>query len=132
MNIIPKILNEDDLDPKTDEMVNHKDFDESETEIETHKSKERTNYPLEYDTDFPIVIILDDLNENQLNDPRVQAMFRLSGHSNISIFLITQRYYELPNRTLRANGNIYHIFKIKIFQRRSKSLSRQNIYGYDT
>ena len=57
------------------------------------------------------VIILDDLNEKEMKDPRVQSMFERSRHSNLSIFVSSQNYYELPNRTIRENGNIYHIFK---------------------
>ena len=44
-------------------------------------------------------------------DPRVQAMFKRSRHKNLSIFVISQDYYELPKKTIRANRNIYHIFK---------------------
>ena len=44
-----------------------------------------------------------------MNDPRVQAMSKRSLHNNLSLFLISQVYYELPERTIRANGNIYHI-----------------------
>ena len=46
-----------------------------------------------------------------MKDPRVQAMFKRSRPANISIFMITQDYYELPKRTIRTNGNIFHIFK---------------------
>ena len=46
-----------------------------------------------------------------MNDPRVQAMFKRSRDNNLSIFIISQDYYELPKKTIRANGNIYHIFK---------------------
>ena len=46
-----------------------------------------------------------------MNDPRVQAMFKRSRHKNLSIFIISQDYYQLPKRTIRANGNIYHNFK---------------------
>ena len=46
-----------------------------------------------------------------MNDPRVQAMFKRSRQDNLSTFFISQDYYELPKRTIRANGNIYHIFK---------------------
>ena len=42
---------------------------------------------------------------------RVQAMFKRSRHNNLSIFIISQDYYELLKKTIRANGNIYHIFK---------------------
>ena len=51
-----------------------------------------------------------------MNDPRVQARFKRSRHNNFSIFIIFQDYYELPKRTIRANGNIYHIFKPNNFR----------------
>ena len=51
-----------------------------------------------------------------MNDPRVQAMFKRSRHNNLFNFIISQDYYELPNRTIRANGNIYHIFKPNSFR----------------
>ena len=57
-----------------------------------------------------------------MNDPRVQAMLKRSRHINLSIFIISQDYYELPKRTIRANGNIYHIFKPNNF------LDVRNIY----
>ena len=50
-----------------------------------------------------------------MNNPRVQAMFKRSRRNILSIFIISQDYYELPKRTIRANGNIYHIFKPKNF-----------------
>ena len=43
-------------------------------------------------------------------------MFKRSRQNNLSIFLITQVYYELPKRTIRANGNVYHIFKPNNFR----------------
>ena len=46
-----------------------------------------------------------------MDDPRVQAMFNRSRHINLSIFIICQDYYELSKKTIRFNGNIYHIFK---------------------
>ena len=46
-----------------------------------------------------------------MSDSRVQAMFKRNRHNNLSIFIISEDYYELPKRTIRANGNIYHIFK---------------------
>ena len=66
-------------------------------------------YPQDYEDGG--IIILDDLNEKELNDPRVQATFRRSKHNNLSIFIISQVYYELPKRTIRRNGNLYHIFE---------------------
>ena len=70
---------------------------------------EELKYPQEYE-DLG-VIILDDHKEKEMNDPRVQAMFRRSTHNNISVFIITQDYYELSEKTIRCNGNIYHVFK---------------------
>ena len=49
-------------------------------------------------------------------------MFKRSRHNNLSIFIISQDYNELPKKTIRANGNIYHIFKPNIF------LDVRNIY----
>ena len=57
-----------------------------------------------------------------MNDPRVQAMFKISRHINLSIFIISQDYYELPKKTIRANGKIYHIFNPNYF------LNLRNIY----
>ena len=51
-----------------------------------------------------------------MNDPRVQAMFKRSRHKNLSTFIISRDYYELPKRTIRANGNVYHIFKPNNFR----------------
>ena len=56
------------------------------------------------------------LNQKEMEDPRVQAMFKRSRHNNLSIFIISQDYYELPKKTIRANGNIYHIFKPNNFR----------------
>ena len=57
-----------------------------------------------------------------MNDPRVQAMFKRSRHNNLFIFIFSQDYYELPKKTIRTNGNIYHIFKPNSF------LDVRNIY----
>ena len=51
-----------------------------------------------------------------MNDPRVQAMFKRSRHNSLSIFIISQDYYELPKRTIIANENIYHIVKTNNFR----------------
>ena len=51
-----------------------------------------------------------------MNDPRVQAMFKLSRHKNLSISIVSQDYYELPERTIRQKGNFYHIFKPNNFR----------------
>ena len=49
-------------------------------------------------------------------------MFKRGRHNSLSIFIISQDYNELPKRTVRANGNIYHIFKPNNF------LDVRNIY----
>ena len=66
-------------------------------------------FPQEYE-DGGIVLLLD-LNEKEMNDPRVEAMFKRFRHINLSVFIISQDYHELPKRTIRANGNIEYIFK---------------------
>ena len=114
INIIPNILNEEDSDIVIDEILNKKDIEKSNAEIETYESIEELKYPQENDQGS--VIILDDLNEKEMNDPRVQAMFKRSRRNNLSIFILSQDYYELPKRAIRANGNIYHIFKPNNFR----------------
>ena len=42
-------------------------------------------------------------------------MFKRSRHNISSLSIISQDYYELPKKTERANGNIYHIFKPNSF-----------------
>ena len=71
-------------------------------------------YPQEYDDGG--IIILDHLNEKETNDPQAQEVFRRSTHNNLSVFIVSVDYYELPKRTIRANGNIYHIFKPNNFR----------------
>ena len=109
IHIIPNILNEEDIDIVIEEIVNNKDFEKSDTEIETYEPIEQLEFSQEYEDGG--IIILDDLNEKEMNDPRVQVGFKRSRHFNLSIFIISQDYYELPKRTIRANGKIYHIFK---------------------
>ena len=55
-------------------------------------------------------------NEEKVNDPPFQAKFKRSRHNNSFVFLTNHGYYELAKRTIRANGNIYHIFKANIFR----------------
>ena len=86
IQIIPYILNEEVID----ELVNNKYFEKSDTEFETYESIEELKYPQEYDDGG--IIILDDLNEKEMNDPRIQAMFERSRHNNLSIFIISQDY----------------------------------------
>ena len=71
-------------------------------------------FPQEYENTS--IIILDDLNEKEINNDKIQAMFKRGRHNQLSIFIISQDYYELPKRTIRANGNIVHIFKPNNFR----------------
>ena len=48
-----------------------------------------------------------------MTEPRIQAMFKRSRHSSLSIFIFSQKCYEVPKRFIGANRNIYHIFKSK-------------------
>ena len=77
-------------------------------------------FPEEYDDGG--IIILDALNEKEMKGPRVQAMFKRSRLNNLSVFIIGQDYYELPKKTIRTAGSIYHIFKPNNF------LDVRNIY----
>ena len=43
-------------------------------------------------------------------------MFKRSRHNNLSIFIISQDYYELSKKTIRCIGNIFHIFKPNNFR----------------
>ena len=54
-----------------------------------------------------MVFVLNYLNEKKINDPKAQAMFKRLKHNIISIFIISQDYYELPKRTITINGNNY-------------------------
>ena len=109
IHIIPNNLNEEDIDLVIGEVVFIKDFEKSDTEIETCESIEELKFPQGYDDGG--IIILDHVNEKEKNDPSVQAMFKRFRHNRISNFFISQDYYEVPKRTIRANGNIYHIFR---------------------
>ena len=51
-------------------------------------------------------------------------MIKRGRRNNLSIFIISQGYYELPKRTIRINGNVYHIFKPNSFR------DVQNLYQH--
>ena len=104
------------MDPINVELVNDKDFEKSQREIEQSETIEETKYPQDYNKDQPIALILDDLNEKETIDFRVQAVFKRSGHMNISIFIISQDYYGLPEKTILVNGNMHHRLKPNKFR----------------
>ena len=109
INIIPNNLNEEDIDVVTKEIVRKKDFEKSDIEKETYKSIEGLKIPRGYENNS--IIILDNLNQKEMDDPRAQAVFKRSRHNNLSIFIKNQDYYELSKKTIRCNGNKYLIFK---------------------
>ena len=114
IQIIPNILNEADIEIVIEEIVNIKDLGKSDTEIETFDNIEELKFPQEYENNS--IIILDNLNQKDMDNPRVQAMFKRSRHNNLSLFIISQDYYELSKKTIRCNGNIFHIFKPNNFR----------------
>ena len=114
IHIIPNILNEEDIDLVIEEVINNEDFEKSDIEIETFDNIEELKFPQENENNS--IIILDDLNQKEMDDPRVQAMFKRSRHKNLSIFIISQDYYELGKKTIRCNGNIFHSFKPNNFR----------------
>ena len=113
-HIIRNILNEEDIDVVNDEIVKIKDFPKSDTEIETFDNLDELKFPQDYEKNS--IFILDDLNEKETNNDKIQAMFKRGRHNIIYFFIISQEYYELPKRTIRANGNIYHNFKPNSFR----------------
>ena len=130
IHIIPNILNEEDIDIVIEDIVNIKDFVISNTEIETYESIEELKYPQEYEDGG--IFKLDVLKEKEMNGPRVQAMFKRSRHNNLSIFIISRDYYELPKQTIRANGNFFfYLNRIISGMYCIKYLSRQKFYRYD-
>ena len=100
IHIIPNILNEIDIHILIEEIVDNKDFQKSDIEIETYESIEDLKFPQEDENNS--IIILDDLNQKEMDDPRVQAMFKRSRPDNLSIFIISQDYYELSKKQYAA------------------------------
>ena len=64
----------------------------------------KSKYLWEDDSALSFVIDSYDLSEKEINDSRVQTMFKRSRRNNESLFIINQDYYELPKRTIRAKG----------------------------
>ena len=74
INIIPNILHNEDIDILIGEIICDKDFQKSDIEIETFNNIEELKYPQEYENNS--IIILDDLNEKEINNDKIQAMFK--------------------------------------------------------
>ena len=105
IHIIPNILNEENKDVVINEIVNNKHFEKSDTEIETYDSIEELKFPQEFGNNS--IKFLDDLNEEEIKNDKLQAQFQRGRHNNLSIFIVSQDHNELPKKTIRANGNIY-------------------------
>ena len=114
IQIIPDIVIGEDINLVIDELINIKDCEKSDIETETFDKTEEINYPQDYENNS--TYILDDLNERDINNDKIQATFKRGRLNKLSIFINSQDYYELPQRTIRANGNIYHIFKPNSFR----------------
>ena len=48
--------------------------------------------------------------------PEFKLMFIRSRHNSISVFIVSQEYFELPKQNVRANGNKFYIFKPNNFR----------------
>ena len=90
IHIRPNVLNEEDIEIVIDELINNKVFENSDTEIETIDNLEEIKYPQEYENNS--IFILDDLSEKEINNDKIQAMFKRGRHNNFSIFIIGQDY----------------------------------------
>ena len=74
IHVLPNILKEEYIDIVIEEIVNNKDFEKSNTEIETTESIEELKFPQEHEDGG--IIILDDLDEREKNDPWVQTSIK--------------------------------------------------------
>ena len=90
IQIISDILNEEDIDVVIDKIVDDKIFQKPDMEIEIYESMEKLKNPQEHEDGG--IIMLDDLNEKEKNDPRLQAMFKRFCHHNLPIFIISRDY----------------------------------------
>ena len=114
IHVISNILNEEDFDIVIEQRINNKDFEKSDIDKETFDNIEELRFPQDYENNS--IIILNDLNEKEINNDKIQAMFKRGRRNNLSTFIISQDYYELPKRTNRATGNIYHFFEPNNFR----------------
>ena len=104
---IPKVLNNN---KSIDDIISDEKFKPSEIHIFPYQNIDELKYPEEYEAEST-AIIFDDLNQKEMEDSRVAAQFKRSPNKNISVFIISQDYYELPKRTIRENSNVFHLFR---------------------
>ena len=74
IHIIPNNLKEEDIDIVFEEVVSNEDFEKSDTERETYDSIEEIKYQQEYENIS--TNILEDLNEKEINNDKIQTMFK--------------------------------------------------------
>ena len=114
LNVIDNILQADidieDLDDIIEEIVKDEDFVSSEIEYEAYDNIDEMKDEQQYDGDKHNITILDDLSKDQLNDKKVQMLFKRGRDNNISVFVISRGFYELLKDTIRENSNIIHHF----------------------
>ena len=125
---IPKILNEEDIDLIFEEIVSDGNFEKSKLRSGKYRSTEDFKNPQEYDSG---IFLLKDLKERRKSDPRIQATFERSGQNNLSVFIFSNDYHVLPQKTDRANVNTHHIFKPNKFRIIQNFYQDKNICGYD-
>ena len=101
IHTIPINLNEEDIDTVIDEIVINADFQKSDTELETFDRIEGLKNTQEFEINS--IINLDHLNEKEINNDKIQAMFKRGRLNNLSIFIFSQDYYELPKKTVRVS-----------------------------
>ena len=65
-----------------EDLLSDENFKPSKIEIPAYENIDELKYPQEY-TGESTMIILDDLNEKEMNDPRIKALFKRSRHNNI-------------------------------------------------
>ena len=90
--------------------------------METLESIKYSKDPQNYNSDSPIVNILDDIDEKEINDPRVPALFKRSRHGSISIFIISRTNTNCRSGlfgptvicVIFSNQTISEMFKISI------------------
>ena len=84
------------------------------TEIETYEWTEELKNPQSYDKGWYNFSRWSKWQKK--NDYGIQAMLDRWKHKNSSIFIFISDYFELPKRTIRANGIIFDIFQTKKFR----------------
>ena len=111
LNVIQNILKEqiplDELDTTIEEIFNDEDFESSHIERESYDNIDELKDPQEYESDIHTVIILDDLNKQQLQDPRVQMLFKTGRHNNLSIFVISHGFMSFLRTVLEKTQQLF-------------------------